>query len=52
MKKAYYSTEEISHYGLDFEDYTHFTSPIRRYSDNLTMRLLTIALGNDGYPKK
>ena len=52
MKKAYYSTEEIGHYGLDFEDYTHFTSPIRRYSDNLTMRLLTIALGNDGYPKK
>ena len=52
MKKAYYSTEEIGHYGLDFENYSHFTSPIRRYSDNLTMRLLTIALGNDGYPKK
>ena len=52
MKKAYYSTEEIGHYGLDFEDYTHFTSPIRRYSDNLTHRLLTLALGNDGYPRK
>jgi len=52
QKKAYYSTEEIGHYGLSFEDYSHFTSPIRRYSDNLTMRLLTIALGNDGYPKK
>jgi ribonuclease R len=51
MKKAYYSTEEIGHYGLDFEDYSHFTSPIRRYSDVLTHRLLTMALGNDGYPK-
>ena len=58
MKKAYYSTEEIGHYGLGFggifDDggYCHFTSPIRRYSDNLTMRLLTLALGNDGYPRK
>ena len=58
MKKAYYSTEEIGHYGLgfggNFDDggYCHYTSPIRRYSDILTMRLLTIALGNDGYPKK
>jgi len=58
MKKAYYSTEEIGHYGLgfggNFDDggYCHYTSPIRRYSDVLTMRLLTIALGNDGYPKK
>jgi ribonuclease R/exosome complex exonuclease DIS3/RRP44 len=52
MKKAYYSTEEIGHYGLDFEDYSHFTSCIRRYSDILTHRLLTLALGNDGYPRK
>lgn len=51
QKKAYYSTEEIGHYGLSFEDYSHFTSPIRRYSDVLTHRLLTLALGNDGYPK-
>lgn len=51
QKKAYYSTEEIGHYGLSFEDYSHFTSPIRRYSDILSHRLLTLALGNDGYPK-
>jgi len=54
QKKAYYSTEEIGHYGLGFggDEYCHFTSPIRRYSDNLAHRLLTLALGNDGYPKK
>ena len=52
QKKAYYSTEEIGHYGLSFDDYSHFTSPIRRYSDILTHRLLTMALGNDGYPTK
>jgi len=58
QKKAYYSTEEIGHYGLGFGgihgvgEYCHFTSPIRRYSDNLAHRLLTLALGNDGYPRK
>lgn len=54
MKKAYYSTEEISHYGLGFagDEYCHYTSPIRRYSDILIHRILTIALGNDGYPRK
>jgi ribonuclease R len=31
MSKAVYSTENIGHYGLGFEHYTHFTSPIRRY---------------------
>ena len=54
QKKAYYSTEEIGHYGLGFagDEYCHYTSPIRRYSDILIHRLLTIALGNDGYPRK
>ena len=52
QKKAYYSTEEIGHYGLNFEDYAHFTSPIRRYSDLLLHRILSLALGNDGYSKK
>ena len=51
MKKAYYSTEEIPHFGLGFEDYSHYTSPIRRASDLYSHRLLTLALGNDGYPK-
>ncbi len=49
QKKAIYSTKNIPHYGLGFKDYSHFTSPIRRYSDILTHRLLSLALGNDGY---
>jgi len=38
MAKAVYSTDNIGHYGLGFEYYTHFTSPIRRYSDVLVHR--------------
>jgi len=40
MAKAVYSTNNIGHYGLGFEYYAHFTSPIRRYSDILVHRLL------------
>lgn len=40
MAKAVYTTDNIGHYGLGFEDYTHFTSPIRRYSDVLVHRIL------------
>lgn len=40
MAKAVYSTKNIGHYGLGFSYYTHFTSPIRRYSDVLSHRVL------------
>lgn len=40
MAKAEYSTKNIGHYGLGFDKYTHFTSPIRRYPDVLSHRLL------------
>jgi ribonuclease R len=40
MAKAVYSTSNIGHYGLSFQYYTHFTSPIRRYPDMMVHRML------------
>ena len=40
MSKATYSTKNIGHYGLGFTHYSHFTSPIRRYPDLITHRIL------------
>jgi ribonuclease R len=49
MAKAEYATDNIGHYGLGFDFYTHFTSPIRRYSDVLAHRILYQVLENKNY---
>ncbi|MDQ5957144.1 MAG: ribonuclease [Patescibacteria group bacterium] len=47
LQKAIYSTHNVGHYGLAFEHYSHFTSPIRRYPDVLTHRILMRILDKD-----
>ncbi|MGH1600961.1 RNB domain-containing ribonuclease [Campylobacter majalis] len=47
QKKAEYASENLGHFGLGFDRYTHFTSPIRRYSDLILHRLLKANLKKD-----
>jgi ribonuclease R/exosome complex exonuclease DIS3/RRP44 len=47
MAKAVYSPSNIGHYGLAFDYYTHFTSPIRRYADLMVHRILDQKLNNE-----
>jgi len=51
MSKAIYTTDNIGHYGLAFDYYSHFTSPIRRYPDVMTHRLLQHYLDGEKSPQ-
>lgn len=52
MKQAIYSPDNIGHFGLAYDAYTHFTSPIRRYPDLLTHRAIKAVLKGESYDPK
>jgi ribonuclease R len=49
LRQAMYSPDNVGHFGLSYEHYTHFTSPIRRYPDLLVHRSIKAALAGDAY---